>query len=200
GTLEPLLHRRGYKIYYYDMGVQKLDAPEVDKAGLLVVLGAPIGACDEKTHPLLRQELGLIERRLDLRSPLLGVCLGAQLMAHVLGAAVTPMAHKEIGFSPVTLTAAGHASPLAGLTADTDVLHWHGDQFAIPNGLESLASTALCPHQAFAAGDYAMGLQFHLEADPQRIEEWLVGRAVEPRKPASVPMRFVFRHKHMARG
>ena len=95
-------------------------------------------------------------------------------MAH---GAVEPMAHKEIGFSPVTLTAVGHASPLAGLTEDTDVLHWHGDQFAIPNGLESLASTSLCPHQAFADGDYAMGLQFHLEADPQRIEEWLVGRA-----------------------
>lgn len=89
------------------------------------------------------------------------------------------MGHKEIGFSPVMLTAAGRASPLAGLTADTDVLHWHGDQFAIPNGLESLASTSLCPHQAFAAGDYALGLQFHLEADPQRIEEWLVGHAVE---------------------
>ena len=97
----------------------------------------------------------------------------------MLGAAVTPMGHKEIGFSPVMLTAAGRASPLAGLTADTDVLHWHGDQFAIPNGLESLASTSLCPHQAFAAGDYALGLQFHLEADPQRIEEWLVGHAVE---------------------
>jgi len=179
GTLEPLLRRRGYKIHYSNVAVQELDALEVDKADLLVVLGAPIGACGEKPYPFLTQELRLIEQRLDLRSPLLGICLGAQLMARVLSAAVTPMGHKEIGFSPVMLTAAGRASPLAGLTADTDVLHWHGDQFAIPNGLESLASTSLCPHQAFAAGDYALGLQFHLEADPQRIEEWLVGHAVE---------------------
>ncbi len=77
------------------------------------------------------------------------------------------------------LTAAGRASPLAGLTADTHVLHWHGNQFAIPNGLESLASTSLCPHQAFAPGDYALDLQFHLEADPRRIEQWLVGHTVE---------------------
>lgn len=179
GALEPLLHRRGYQIRYYDAGVQELDAPEIDKADLLVVLGAPIGAFDEKTYLFLTQELRLIEERFNHRCPLLGVCLGAQLMARVLGAAVTPMGHKEIGFSPVTLTDAGRASPLTGLTADTAVLHWHGDQFAIPNGVESLASTSLCPHQAFAVGDYALGLQFHLEADPQRIEEWLVGHAVE---------------------
>lgn len=180
GTLEPLLHRRGYKIDYYDVGGRKPDAQEVDRAGLLVVLGAPIGAYDEKDYPFLTGELRLIERRLNLRSPLLGICLGAQLMARALGAAVTPMGHKEIGFSPVTLTPAGLTSPLAvGLAEDTDVLHWHGDQFAIPNGLESLASTSLCPHQAFAAGDNALGLQFHLEANTQRIEQWLTGHAVE---------------------
>ena len=179
GTLEPLLHRRGYQIHCCDAGVQQLDAPEIDKADLLVVLGAPIGAFDEKTYPFLTQELRLIEQRLNRRSPLLDVCLGAQLMARVLDAAVTPMGHKEIGFSPVTLTSAGRAFPLAGLTADTDVLHWHGDQFAIPNDLESLASTSPCPHQAFAVGDYAVGLQFHLETDSQRIEEWLVEHAAE---------------------
>lgn len=179
GTLGPLLHRRGYQVDYRDAGVRELHAPELEKADLLVVLGAPIGARDEKTYPFLTQELRLIEQRLELRRPLLGICLGAQLMARVLGAAVAPMGHKEIGFSPVALTVAGSASPLAGLTADTAVLHWHGDQFAIPNGTESLASTPLCPHQAFAPGDSAMGLQFHLEADTQRIEPWLIGHAAE---------------------
>ncbi len=179
GTLEPLLHRRGYQTRYCDVGVQKLDTLEVEKADLLVVLGAPIGAYEEDVYPFLKQELKLIEQRLERRSPLLGICLGAQLMARVLGAAVAPMEHKEIGFSPVALTAAGRASPLRGLTAETDVLHWHGDRFAIPNALESLASTSLCPHQAFAPGDYALGLQFHLEADPQRIEQWLIGHAAE---------------------
>ena len=116
-----------------------------------------------------------------------------------LGAAVTPMGHKEIGCSPVMLTAAGRESPLAGLTADTDVLHWHGDQFAIPNGLESLASTSLCSHQAFAPGDYALGLQFHLEADPQRIDEWLVGHAVELAQASVDPSTLRTQAKHMVR-
>jgi len=179
GTLEPLLHQRGYETHYVNAGVQDLDAAGAAKADLLVVLGAPIGATDEKIYPFLTQELRLIEQRLNDQRPLLGICLGAQLMAHVLGASVTSMEHKEIGFSPIELTAAGHKSPLSSLPADTAVLHWHGDQFAIPNGLESLASTLLCPHQAFAPGKYALGLQFHLEADTDRIEPWLVGHASE---------------------
>jgi GMP synthase (glutamine-hydrolysing) len=179
GTLEPLLHRHDYSIDYYDVGVDDLSTPKIADANLLVVLGAPIGAGDEKIYPFLIQELKLIELRLKARQPLLGVCLGAQLMARVLGASVAPMGHKEIGFSPITLTAAGHSSVLAGLPAETSVLHWHGDQFAIPKGTESLASTPLCPHQAFALDDYALGLQFHLEADAERIEPWLVGYAAE---------------------
>jgi len=179
GTLEPLLQRRGYKIHYRDAGVHELEAPEVNAADLLVALGAPIGAYDEGTYPFLTQELRLMEQRLAANLPMLGICLGAQLMARVLGAAVAPMGHKEIGFSPLTLTVAGRASLLARLPADTAVLHWHGDQFAIPSGTDSLASTPLCPHQAFALGDYALGLQFHLEADLERIEQWLVGHAAE---------------------
>jgi GMP synthase (glutamine-hydrolysing) len=205
GTLEPLLHRRGYKTEYYDVGVQQLGALEVEKADLLVVLGAPIGAGDEGTYPFLSQELRLIDQRLSTQRPLLGICLGAQLMARALGASVAPMGRKEIGFSPVTLTAAGRMSPLACLPADAAVLHWHGDQFAIPNGAESLASTPLCPHQAFSPGNYALGLQFHLETDTQRIEAWLVGHAteltqagVDPRLLRSQAKEHGLRLKHAA--
>ena len=152
---------------------------EAAKVDLLIVLGAPIGATDEKIYPFLTQELRVIEHRLNDQRPLLGICLGAQLMAHVLGASVASMGHKEIGFSPIALTAAGRKSSLSSLPADTAVLHWHGDQFAIPDGLESLASTPLCPHQAFSLGNHALGLQFHLEADTDRIEPWLVGHASE---------------------
>lgn len=179
GTLGPLLHQRGYSTRYCDAGVQEFNTPEIAEADLLIVLGAPVGAGDENLYPFLAQELELIEHRLGRQQPLLGVCLGAQLMARVLGASVAPMERKEIGFSPIALTEAGRASCLAHLPAETAVLHWHGDQFAIPNGAESLASTPLCPHQAFALGNYALGLQFHLEADAERIEPWLLGHATE---------------------
>jgi GMP synthase (glutamine-hydrolysing) len=179
GTLEPLLRQRGYEVRYHDVGVHDFNSVDAESPSLIVVLGAPIGAYDEATYPFLSNELQLIGQRLAARRPLLGICLGAQLMARALGATVAPMGHKEIGFSPLTLTAAGKASPLAVLAADQPVLHWHGDQFAIPDGLDSLAATPLCPHQAFAVGEYALGLQFHLEADTRRIEQWLVGHAGE---------------------
>ncbi|MBN9616938.1 MAG: glutamine amidotransferase [Acidobacteriales bacterium 59-55] len=179
GTLEPLLRQRGYEVRYHDVGLDDFNSVDAESPSLIVVLGAPIGAYDEAAYPFLTDELNLIRERLAARRPLLGICLGAQLMARALGAAVAPMGHKEIGFSPLTLTAAGKDSPLAALVDDQPVLHWHGDQFAIPDGLESLATTPLCPHQAFAVGEYALGLQFHLEADTRRIEQWLVGHAGE---------------------
>lgn len=183
GLLAPLLRERGYaRIEYRDAGVDPLDsADEFEAADLLVVLGGPIGAEDELHYPFLADEQRLIARRLASGRPLLGICLGAQLMARALGAAVRPMLHgrKEIGFAPLALTEAGRASPLAALPAGLPVLHWHGDQFALPAGLASLAETALCPHQAFMPHPRALGLQFHLEADPRRIEQWLIGHAAE---------------------
>lgn len=179
GILEPLLRRRGYTIHYYDIGVHELWTLDVDKVDLLIVLGGPIGAYDEQSYPFLNQELDLIRQRLGARRPLLGICLGAQLMARALGAAVRPMGVKEIGFAPISLTDAGRRSVLAALPPDVAVLHWHGDQFDIPPGAEVLARTGICPHQAFALGDHALGLQFHLEADARRIEQWLVGHAAE---------------------
>lgn len=178
GTLEPLLKQRGYGVQYFDAWT-RCDPDEIQKADLLVVLGAPIGAFDDAVYPFLTHEVELLERRLVAQAPLLGICLGAQLMVRALGGHVAPMVRKEIGFSPVELTAAGLASPLAGLPMETAVLHWHGDQFEIPSGTVSLARTDICPHQAFALGNYALGLQFHLEADAEDIEPWLVGHASE---------------------
>ncbi|AXV77384.1 MULTISPECIES: glutamine amidotransferase [Ralstonia solanacearum species complex] len=179
GVLEPLLLGRGYTLRTLDAGVQPLPAEVLAAADLVVVLGGPIGAFDDDRYPFLREETDAIARRLAARKPLLGICLGAQLMARALGATVAPMGVKEIGFAPVTLTAEGAASPLAPLADGTPVLHWHGDRFDLPTGATRLASTPVCAEQAFALGDHALGLQFHLEADLRELETWLIGHAAE---------------------
>lgn len=178
GTLEPMLREKGYDIRYVDATVDRLDARELQAADLLVVLGGPIGAFEEGAYPFLANELEMIRQRLAADTPILGVCLGAQLIARVLGAEVYPMGVKEIGFAPLDLTPEGRSSPLAAL-GDTPVLHWHGDQFDIPASAVRLASTPICPNQAFAVGSHVLGLQFHLEATPGLLERWLVGHASE---------------------
>jgi len=178
GTLAPVLSEAGYSLTYIDPTVQTLQVEQVMQADLLIVLGGPIGAYDEKPYPFLKAELELVRQRVESGKPLLGICLGAQLIARAMNAKVYPMGVKEIGFSPLTLTAEGQQSPLAEL-GDVPVLHWHGDQFDIPQGAVLLAKTDICAHQAFAVDHRILGLQCHLEADPARIEQWLVGHANE---------------------
>lgn len=178
GNLEPLFLELGYKIQYIDATVANLEAVDVTSPDLLVVLGGPVGAFDEGIYPFIAREVALVEKRLQSKRPILGICLGAQFIARVLGANVYPMGHKEIGFSPLTLTPGGLDSPLAAL-GDTSILHWHGDQFDRPAGALRLAGTSACPNQAFSYGENVLGLQFHLEADITRIEQWLVGHASE---------------------
>jgi GMP synthase (glutamine-hydrolysing) len=178
GVLEPFLKDRGYDVRYVDAGIDDMAAVDAVSPELVVILGAPIGVNDEETYPFLADELELVLRRLDAKRPLLGVCLGAQVIARALGAEVRPMGVKEIGFFPLTLTEAGRASPLARL-GGAPVLHWHGDEFGIPPGASLLASTPVCASQAFAVGRQVLALQFHLEADPARIERWLLGHACE---------------------
>ncbi|MGE3298328.1 MAG: glutamine amidotransferase [Porticoccaceae bacterium] len=178
GTLEPLLRERGFDVRYLDPTVDDLTAVDAASTDLVVVLGGPIGAFDEAIHPFLAAELRLIEQRLASGRPLLGICLGAQLIARLLGANVAPMGYKEIGFGELTLTDEGRHSVLAPL-AGVPVLHWHGDRFDLPAGGTLLASTASCAQQAYMVGDTVLGLQFHLEADAGRIERWLVGHCCE---------------------
>ncbi|WP_406625202.1 glutamine amidotransferase [Acidovorax sp. SDU_ACID1] len=178
GTLEPLLQKRGYTVHYVDATVDDLSAVDTLAPDLLVVLGGPIGAFDDGIHPFLVDELAVVQRRLAAGLPIMGICLGAQLIARALGAKVYALGVKEIGFSPVQLTEGGRASVLAAL-GDTPVLHWHGDQFDIPDGAEWLARTEIGENQAFSRGATVLGLQFHLEADIRQIERWLVGHACE---------------------
>jgi GMP synthase (glutamine-hydrolysing) len=178
GTLEPLLVARGYAVRYLDAPTDDLYAVDMAAADLLVVLGGPIGAFDDHIYPFLRDELAVVLQWLASGRPLLGICLGAQLIARALGASVVSMGVKEIGFAPLTLTQKGEGSPLAAL-GQTPVLHWHGDHFGIPDGATRLAGTQTCANQAFSIGRNVLALQCHLEANPRQIERWLVGHACE---------------------
>jgi GMP synthase (glutamine-hydrolysing) len=178
GVLGPLLRERGYRVRYLEAGVDSVDDADFVAADLLVVLGGPVGVGDFARYPYLADEAAAVGARVRRGLPTVGICLGAQLLAHTLGARVAPTGRFEIGYGPLTRTAEGEGSVLAGL-GGTPVLHWHGDQFAVPEGATLLAGTPGFPHQAFAVGDTVLALQFHLEADHTRIERWLLGHTHE---------------------
>jgi len=182
GAFEPALRDAGYAPRYCDIGRDTISDSDRD-ADLLVVLGAPIGAYEEDKYPFLLDELHLLENRLAAGRPVLGICLGAQLIARALGAAVYPGKVKEIGWAPVELTDAGRQTPIKHLDG-IPVLHWHGDTFDLPKDARRLASTVITPNQAFAFGASTLALQFHPEVEAKGFERWLIGHTLEI---ASVP-------------
>ena len=179
GSFAAVLEQRGYQIEYRDAGVDPVDDQEVREADLLVVLGGPIGANDERDYPVLLDSLAVLRERISADRPTIGICLGAQLIARALGAAVYPNTVKEVGWNGLTLTAAGERSSVA-VFADsvTSMLHWHGDTFDLPEGATLLASTACCRNQIFQIGR-TMAFQCHPEADPRALERWYIGHTAE---------------------
>ncbi len=178
GLLGPLVAARGYGVRYHDAGVQPIDAETLLAPDLLIVLGGPIGVYERDAYPFIADEIAAIAARLQADKPMLGICLGAQMMAAALGSGVAPGPVNEIGWAPLTLTAEGRASALGPLGA-TPVLHWHGDNCELPKGCTRLASTQHCPVQAFVRTPSQLALQFHLETEPAHFESWLVGHTVE---------------------
>lgn len=180
GLLAPLLAERGVGLRYGEAVSVDWRALDPLADDLWIVLGGPIGVYETAAYPFLEPETAAIRARLDADRPMLGLCLGAQLMARALGAEVSAGTQKEIGYAPVRLTRDGAASPLAALNAAGDhVLHWHGDQMALPPGCTLLAENDITPVQAFARGPRQLALQFHMETPPEALEAWLVGHAVE---------------------
>ncbi|SMB36288.1 Glutamine amidotransferase class-I [Serratia proteamaculans] len=191
GILGSLLSLRGYQIDYYDAGRDDIRAIDNEETDLLVVLGGPISAAQhfagQQHYAFLNDELALVTHRLQQKRPTLGICLGAQVMAQALGAEVVSLGVKEIGFESLTL--AEHKDSVLAPLGTTPVLHWHGDMFMIPEGATCLAGTEVCPNQAFEYQDFALGLQFHLEADHRDLERWLVGHACELELAGILPQR-----------
>ncbi len=144
--------------------------PDIAPCDGLIVLGGPYSVCRPEGHPRLLRELALIRRALALGRPVLGICLGSQLVAAALGAKVHPAAAPEIGWLPVRLEAAGKDDRLFHGLADSFVTCvWHGDVFDLPPGAVSLARSRMTASQAYRYGANVYGLLFHLEMKPEMV-------------------------------
>lgn len=174
GTLDPLLRRAGFRIRYVNFGRYPDAVPRLDGYHGLLVLGGPMNVDQVDAYPHLATEIRLIHQALERSMPVLGICLGAQLIAAALGAQVRRNREKEIGWYDVSVTDDGRGDPVFSHFGATEKLfQWHGDTFEIPRGAVRLASSEVCPNQAFRYGDNVYGFQFHLEVDEPLVERWL---------------------------
>ena len=163
GAMEAWFQERDFTITR-TLLFQEDPLPQPDDFDVLVVMGGPMGADDDDQYPWMAPEKTLIHDSIAAGKKVLGICLGAQLIARVLGASVSANPEKEIGWFPVRPTTAGQQDSIGKLFSDgKPVLHWHGDTFAIPDGAVHLLESEGCPNQAFRYGDNVLGLQFHLE-------------------------------------
>ncbi len=161
GHFAPILTARGIPFDYHDLG----DPLPPGDPTALIVLGGPMSANDASVAP----ELDLIGRALQNHTPMLGICLGSQLIAKALGSKVYRNPELEIGWYPIHFT----ADPIfAGLDSPTTFFHWHGETFDLPGGAEHLAWSNRCRNQAYRYGDNVYGIQFHPEITPEMIDDW----------------------------
>jgi len=145
--------------------------PDPERLDALVVSGGPMSVSEEDRYPWLIPEKHFLEKVLKREIPVLGICLGAQLLANVLGAKVYPNAVKEIGWFPITKTIPENAHKIAAvLPVNMEVFHWHGDTFDLPEGALQLFRSEACENQAFAYGENIIALQFHLETTPASLD------------------------------
>ena len=172
GHFAALLRDRGQDFEYRDLGEHPSgDAVRLEDCQALIVMGGPMSANDPV--PGLIAEFKLIEQALRQDLPILGICLGAQLLARALGAPVYRNPVSEIGWAPVYFTEAAASDALfSGLASPTTFFHWHGETFDLPHGAEWLAYSDRCRHQAYRFGRRAYGIQFHPEITAEMVEDW----------------------------
>jgi len=174
GTLDPMLRDRGHRIRYVNFHREPDACPDVSRYNALIVLGGPQMPDQGHIYPHLNVEMRCIEQALKRGMPVLGICLGAQLLAYTLGAGVQPLPAWEIGWYDLKPTAQSAADPLfCSLVEPHAVFQWHGYTFEIPAGAVHLARSDSCENQAFRYGGNAYGLQCHLELDERLINRWL---------------------------
>ncbi|WP_353808453.1 glutamine amidotransferase-related protein [Agromyces sp. SYSU T00194] len=172
GNLGPVLERRGYRIVFADAPAGEVPAVEPLAHDLVLVLGGDESATDLGRYPYLADELELLRARIAAEAPVLGVCLGAQLLARALGARVYTGPAPEVGWIDVVPTPAGARSPVRHVSG-VPVVQWHHDSFDLPDGVTRLAGSAQYPNQAFGRGDWLLAVQFHPEVTEQIHEDWI---------------------------
>lgn len=173
GTFREELDKRSLK--YREVNLYEGEVPKnLEGCGGLIIMGGPMNVYEEVEYPFLKDEDRLIKEALSKKLPMIGVCLGAQLMAKASRAKVTKGAKKEIGWYPLHLTEDAQSDPaFKVLPKEVEVFQWHGDTFDIPQGAVRLASSELFPNQAFRIGDNAYAFQFHIEVTEEIIREWV---------------------------
>ncbi|MCL1630718.1 type 1 glutamine amidotransferase [Sporolactobacillus sp. CPB3-1] len=164
--------KRGHKFTGTLFFEEKPDVPDLSDIDLLVVMGGPMNIDEETVYPWLRQEKQWICEAVERRIPVLGICLGAQLLASALGARVFPGKEKEIGWYPITWM--NQSEPIfLKMPEKMTVFHWHGDTFDLPDGASHMAFSKACSNQAFVYHQKFVGLQFHLEVDEKNIRKMI---------------------------
>ncbi|GEM44714.1 type 1 glutamine amidotransferase [Deinococcus cellulosilyticus] len=170
GTLAELLLERGFNLRTFHPYLGDTVPTQPENIAGLVVMGGPMGVYDKDTHPNLTQEMQLIQNAHQAQVPVVGICLGSQLIAASLGAEVRSSGYKEIGWYNVKRQSS--TDPLfKNLPENFMGFHWHGDIFDLPEGAELLASSALTTHQAYRVGASTYGLLFHMEVTPQIVQD-----------------------------
>ncbi|BCS97518.1 amidotransferase [Desulfoluna limicola] len=166
GSMETVLKKNGHTLTATHL-YRGESLPPLDTIDLLIVMGGPMGVYDDEEYPWLKPEKRFIRSAIDAGKKILGICLGAQLLADALGAKVTRNHHREIGWFPIVRHADMESSQFKEiLPAQTHAFHWHGDTFEIPEGAQLLASSMACLNQGFIFNDRIVALQFHLETTP----------------------------------